>query len=89
MAKFRGPNGKPLNPIIPQTIHQIPPQRTIIYTFPAFDQNENIITEITNVIQGMLKYAGVERKEIQDNIIMHTGDRLTVRNIRYIYIFHL
>ena len=64
-------------------IYRLPLQKTIIYTFPCFDKNEAIISEVTEILQEMVKQMNLTYDDLKNKKIMHKGDWLTIRNMGY------
>ena len=64
-------------------IYPLPLQKTIVYTFPCFDKNEAIISEVTEILQGIAQQMNLQHEDLRDKKMMHKGDWLTVRNMGY------
>ena len=71
-------SGKALNPIIPWEVNQIPRQQTNIFTLPTFNQNEALIVDIVEILQGITTEMGFDRERLENYIVMYKGDYLTV-----------
>ena len=82
MAKL-SPTGNQLRPVVIAPIYLLPQQKTIMYTFPCFDKNEAIISEVKDILQGIAKQMDFKGEDLFDQKVMHKGDLLTVRNMGY------
>jgi hypothetical protein len=77
------PTGKQLHPVVIPAIYPLRVQKTIIYTFPCFDKNEAIISEITEILREMAAQMDLTYEDLRDKKVMHKGDWLPVRNMGY------
>ena len=66
-------------------VFRLPAEATKIFTLPAYDKNEAVIDEITEVLQLVMQALGYTREQLADRTIFFHGDYLTVRNIRFVY----
>ena len=76
--------GKLLDPITPWEVYQIPPQRTIVFTLPTFNQNEALIVDMIEILRGIARELGFESVRLGVKVVMYKEDYLTVRNIWYL-----
>lgn len=65
-------------------IYRLPLQKTIVYTFPCFNKNEAIVSEVGDILQEIAQQMNLTHKDLQDKKVMHKGDWLTVRNMGYL-----
>ena len=80
-------SSKALNPITPWEVYQIPRQRTNVFTLPTFNQNEALIVDIVEILQGIATETGFDRERLENCIVMYKGDYLTARKIQcFIYL---
>jgi hypothetical protein len=63
---------------------KLPKEPTKIFTLPAYDKNEAIIDEMTEVLRLVMQALGYTREQLLNWIIPFCGDYLTVRNIRLV-----
>ena len=66
------------------TAFQLPAEPTKIFTLPAYDKNEALIEEMTEVLRLVMQVVGYSREQLVGRTIFFNGDHLTVRNIRFI-----
>jgi hypothetical protein len=64
-------------------IFPLPAEPTKIFTLPAFDKNEAIIDEMTEVLRLVMEALGYTREQLKDRTMLFGGDYLSIRNIRY------
>ena len=83
MSSFLRRDGSQLEPVVIAKIKLLPQQKSIMYTFPCFDKNEAIISEVTEILQSMMKQMDLKGVDLVDKKVMHKGDWLTVRNMVY------
>jgi len=83
MSVFLRRDGSQLKPVVIAKIKLLPQQKSIMYTFPCFDKNEAIISEVTEILQSMMKQMDLKGVDLVDKKVMHKGDLLTVRNMGY------
>src|SRR5205814_279393 len=83
MKEYTTANGKQLRPVVIPMIYQLPQQKTIIYSFPCFDKNEAVISEVTEILHEIAEQMDLKYDDLRNKIVMYKGDWLTVRNIRY------
>jgi hypothetical protein len=76
-------DGEQLRLVTIPRIYPLPLQKTVVYTFPCFDKNEAIISEVTDILQGIAQQMNLQHEDLQDKKVMHKGDWLTVRNMGY------
>ena len=76
-------DGEQLRLVTIPRIYPLPLQKTVVYTFPCFDKNEAIISEVTDILKGIAQQMNLQHEDLQDKKVMHKGDWLTVRNMGY------
>lgn len=64
-------------------MYQLPATPTKVFTLPAFDKNEAIIDEMTEVLRLVMQALGYTREHLIDRTMLFGGDYLTIRNVRY------
>ena len=65
-------------------IYPLPLQKTVVYTFSCFDKNEAIISKVTNILKEIAQQMNLlQHEDLQDKKVMHKGNWLTIRNMRY------
>jgi hypothetical protein len=68
------------------TVFQLAKKPTKIFTLPAYDKNEAVIDEMTEVLRLVMRALGYTREQLLDRTIFFHGDLLTVRNFRFVYL---
>jgi hypothetical protein len=62
---------------------------TTVFTLPAYDLNEAIIDEMTEILQLVMRALGYKRDDVANRTIPFCGDFLSTRNIRFISLVSL
>jgi hypothetical protein len=65
------------------SINKLSQEPTKIFTLPAYDKNEAVIEEMTEVLRLVMKALGYTREDLVDRTLPFSGDYLTIRNIRF------
>ena len=74
--------GKQLNPINVFSIHQIPVQKSRVWTLPVFNRNEGNMGELSQLFKDMAEALGLCRDDIAGSKIFSYGDLFTVLRSR-------
>lgn len=64
-------------------VFKLSKEPTKIFTLPAYDKNEAVIDEITEVLRLVMQELGYTREQLKNRTMPFSGDYLTVRNIRF------
>ena len=71
-----------LDPFLYPEIHKLPVQKTKIFTLPAFNKNEALISETSEILKQIREELELTTEQLRNKTIMYKGDFMTVRNIR-------
>jgi len=66
-------------------IYKLSAEPTKIFTLPAYDKNEAVIDEMTEVLRLVMQALGYTREKLVGRTIFFCGDYLTIRNIRFVH----
>lgn len=75
-------HGKQLEEVLLFTIHQIPVQKTFVWTLPVYRRNEAEIAEMSALLREIMATLGVRKEETEGKKIFINGDLFTVLRSR-------
>jgi hypothetical protein len=75
-------HGKQLEEVLLFTIHQIPVQKTLVWTLPVYRRNEAEMAEMSALLREITATLGLRKEEMEGKKIFTNGDLFTVLRSR-------